>query len=235
MAERISYFDEQARSLADISVLAEVPPKMIADLEKKCEWLEFATDDIIIDVSDTTTNLYFVVKGKVKAADFISESRQVALAELVKGSSFGELAAVDLKKRSARITAVEPTLVASLSSKEFRNLLIASPETALALLKRFAGYIRTLNTRLTTLSTLSPHQRVYYELLRIAEPNTLGDGSWIVSNVPNHAEIADWIGADKEIVAQAIGKLARDGIVERKHRNLIIKDHSRLRRLADQH
>jgi len=86
-----------------------------------------------------------------------------------------------------------------------------------------------------TLSTLSPHQRVYYELLRIAEPNTLGDGSWIVSNIPNHAAIADWIGADKEIVAQAIGKLARDGIVERKHKNLIIKDHPRLQRLADQH
>ncbi|HIJ42978.1 MAG: Crp/Fnr family transcriptional regulator [Rhodospirillales bacterium] len=235
MAERTSYFEQQARSLADISVLAEVPPKMIADLEKKCEWQEFAPNDIILDVSDTTTNLYFVVKGKVKAVDFISESRQVALAELGKGSSFGELAAVDLKKRSARITAVEPTLVASLSSKEFRSLLIASPETALALLKRFAGYIRTLNTRLTTLSTLSPHQRVYYELLRIAEPNTLGDGSWIVSNIPNHAAIADWIGADKEIVAQAIGKLARDGIVERKHKNLIIKDHPRLQRLADQH
>ncbi len=207
---------------------------MIADLEKKCEWLEFVPDDIILDISDTSTNLYFVVKGKVKAVDFISESQQVALAELGKGSSFGELAAVDLKKRSARITAVEPTLVASLSSKEFRNLLIACPETALALLKRFAGYIRTLNTRLTTLSTLSPHQRVFYELLRIAEPNTLGDGSWIVSNVPNHAEIADWIGADKDIVAQAIGKLARDGIVERKHKNLIIKDHPRLQWLADQ-
>jgi len=112
--------------------------------------------------------------------------------------------------------------------------MLECPETSLALLKRFAGFIRTLNTRLTTLSTLTPHQRIYYELLRICEPNTLGDGSWIIVNIPNHAEIASWVGTEKEIVAEAIGKLARDGVVERKHRSLVIRDHARLQRLAEQ-
>ena len=227
-------FDASLRTLGGNKILVEAQPEVLADIEKKCEWLEYSPGDVVIDQADDTTNVFFVVKGKLKAMDYLFDEQEVALAELGPGDSFGELSAIDLKVRSARVTAMEPTLVASLPSKEFRKLLIACPGMALALLKRFAGFIRTLNTRITALSTLTPHQRIYYELLRISEPNTIGDGSWIIVNIPNHSEIASWIGAEKEIVADAIGKLARDGVVERKHKSLLIKDHPRLQRLANQ-
>lgn len=233
MVNKKSKSIDTARSLAGISLLVEIPPDKITEIESKCQWLEFSSNDIVIDLADTTTCVYFIVRGKVKAMDFLSENQQIALAELGAGDSFGELSAIDSKKRSARITAIEPSLVAKMESKDFRELMLGCPETALALLKRFAGFIRTLNTRLTTLSTLTPHQRIYYELLRICEPNTLGDGSWIIVNAPNHAEIASWVGTEKEIVAEAIGKLARDGVIERKHRTLVIRDHARLQRLAE--
>ena len=136
--------------------------------------------------------------------DFSSqEDRQVALAELGPGDSIGELSAIDLKVRSARVSATEHCLLASLSSKEFRTLLLDCPGISLALLKRFSGYIRTLNTRITALSTMSPHQRIYHELLRISEPNADGDGSWIIVNAPHHSEIAEWVGAEKQTVAEA--------------------------------
>ncbi|GEM_PF-3343575 len=99
--------------------------------------------------------------------------------------------------------------------------------------KRFAGFIRTLTTRVTSLSTMTPRQRVYFELLRISEPNAEGDGSWIINNIPSHSEIASWVGAEKGIVADAIGSLAREGVVARKHKSLVIKDHQRLVRLTD--
>ena len=227
-------FDASVRNLSGNKLLVEAQPDILADIEKKCEWLEYSPGDVVIDLADTSTNVFFVVAGKLKAMDYLSDGQEVALAELGSGDSFGELSAIDLKVRSARVTAMEPTLVASLPSKEFKTLLLACPGMALALLKRFSGFIRTLNTRITALSTLTPHQRIYYELLRICEPNTSGDGSWIIVNIPNHSEIATWIGAEKEIVADAIGKLARDGVVERKYKNLLIRDHARLQRLANQ-
>jgi DNA-binding GntR family transcriptional regulator len=46
--------------------------------------------------------------------------------------------------------------------------------------------------------------------------------------------LAEWVGVDREIVAQAIGQLGRDGVLERKHRHFVIKDHARLLRLAEQ-
>ncbi len=234
MVDKKTLFKPSARILKDISLLVEAPPAIIARLEKSAEWLEFGADEIVVDLKDESTNVYFVVKGKLKALDFLAEDEEVALAELGAGDAFGELAAIDLKVRSARVTTTEPTLVASLSSKDFRKLLIDCPGISLALLKRFAGFIRTLNTRITALSTMSPHQRIYHELLRISEPNTDGDGSWVIINAPQHSELAAWVGAEKQTVAEAIGSLARDGVIERKHRNLHIKDRARLQRLASQ-
>jgi len=218
-----------------MSLLAEASPIQITELEKKCRWQEYAADEIVVDINDETTDVYFVVKGKLRAMDFLSEEEEeVALAELLPGYSFGELSAIDLKVRSARVTTLEPTLLASLPSKDFRKLLIDCPGISLALLKTFAGFIRTLNTRITELSTMSPHQRIYHELLRISEPDTQSDGAWIILNAPHHAELAAWVGAEKQTVAEAIGALARDGVIERKHKSLRINDRARLQRLASQ-
>lgn len=232
MADKKSLFKKSDRSLSNMPLLTEAPPEKITELEKSCKWLEFDSDEIVIDIKDETTNVFFIVKGRLRAMDFLTEDEEVSLAEMVPGDSFGELSAVDLKVRSARVTTVEPTLLASLSSKDFRKLLLDCPGIGLALLKTFAGFIRTLNTRITALSTMSPHQRIYQELLRISEPDTQTDGSWIIVNAPHHAELASWVGAEKHTVAEAIGNLARDGVIERKHKNLLIKDRARLQRLA---
>ena len=234
MADEKPSFKSSDKALNGITLLAEAPPAKVGEIEKKCKWLAFAGNEIVIDLKDKSTDVYFVVKGKLKAMDFLTEDEQVALAELGSGDSFGELSAIDLKVRSARVTTAEPTLLACLTSADFRKLLFDCPGVSLALLKRFAGYIRTLNTRITALSTMSPHQRIYQELLRLSEPNTQGDGSWIIPNAPSHAEIAEWVGAEKPAVAEAIGNLARDGVIERKHRTLIIRDRARLQRLASQ-
>jgi CRP-like cAMP-binding protein len=234
VAENKPTFSKYDKSLNGVGLLSEAPPPKVTEIEKLCAWRELAANEIVVDLKDKSTDVYFVVKGKLKAMDFLSEDEQVALAELGPGDSFGELSAIDLKVRSARVTTIEPTLLACLSSKDFRHLLFECPGVSLALLKRFAGFIRTLNTRITALSTMSAHQRIYHELLRLSEPNTQGDGSWVIPNAPPHAELAEWVGAEKQTVAEAIGNLARDGVIERKHKTLIIRDRARLQRLASQ-
>ncbi len=233
MVDTVADLKSVPRSLVGINLLTEAAPNMIKRMEDMCEWHEFDTDDVVIELADGSTAVYFVVGGRLKVMDFMDQEKEVSLAELRDGDCFGEISAIDGKERSARVTALEPTLLASMNSKEFRQILIMCPEISLVLLKRFAGFIRTLTTRVTSLSTMTPRQRVYFELLRISEPNAEGDGSWIINNIPSHSEIASWVGAEKGIVADAIGSLAREGVVARKHKSLVIKDHQRLVRLTD--
>jgi len=221
------------RTLDGIELLSEAPPKVVQRLEQSCRWFVCEPNQIIVDRDDESTEVFFITKGRVKIMDFLAHDQEIALAELGPGTSFGELSAIDSSRRSARVSALEATTLAALPSQDFRALLMDCPGISLMLLKRFAGLIRTMNSRVTALSTLSPHQRVYYELLRMSEPNPQGDGSWLIHYLPKHEEIASWSGTSREDVAMAIGHLAREGIVGRKHKSLVIKDHGRLQMLVN--
>ena len=104
MADREPLFDPSVRNLNDINLLAEAPPEKIKELEGCCEWQEYGADEIVVNLKDESTNVFFVVKGKLRAMDYLTdENNEVALAELEEGNSFGELSAIDLKVRSARV------------------------------------------------------------------------------------------------------------------------------------
>lgn len=221
------------RTLQGVELLSEAPPDVKRRLEETCRWFRCEPNFVIVDRDDESTEVFFITRGRVKVLDFLGEDQEIALAELGAGTSFGELSAIDSSRRSARVTALEETTLAALPSRDFRQLLMECPGIAIMLLKRFAGLIRTLNNRVTSLSTLSPHQRVYYELLRMSEPNPQGDGTWLIHFLPKHEEIASWSGTSREDVAMAIGNLAREGIVGRKHKSLVIRDHSRLQMLVN--
>jgi len=225
---------KDVRTLDGIELLGEAPPDIVRRLETECRWFTCEPNEMIVDRDDESTEVFFITSGSVKVMDFLANDQEIALAELGAGTSFGEMSAIDSSRRSARVAALENTTLAALPSKMFRQLLIDCPGISLMLLKRFAGLIRTLNSRVTSLSTLSPHQRVYYELLRMSEPNTQGDGTWMIHFLPKHEEIASWSGTSREDVAMAIGHLAREGIVGRKHKSLVIKDHGRLQMLVNQ-
>jgi len=231
--EQDQTIDPQDCKLDGVELLVEAPPAVVRDLEQRCKWVRYKPNQIIVDRDDESTDVFFIAKGSVKVLDFLANDQEIALAELGGGSSFGEMSAIDASRRSARVSAIEDSILAALPSKDFRRLLVDCPGIAMMLLKRFAGLIRTLNNRVTSLSTLSPHQRVYYELLRMSEPNTQGDGTWMIHFLPKHEEIASWSGTSREDVAMAIGHLAREGIVGRKHKSLVIKDHGRLQMLLN--
>lgn len=232
MEQSISKFDPDNMTLEGIDLLQAVPPKILSALTEKCTWHEFQPEDIVVDVNDEGTSVYFIVKGRLRVLDFLTEETEVSLAEAHAGGFFGELSALDKEPRSARVTALDPTLLAELSSEDFNDLLHECPEIAVNLLHRFAEIVRRMTSRVTTMSTLTPHQRVYSELLNLAEPDVTTSGLWIIENAPNHQELSTWVGTDKQSVADAIGSLARDGVIERKHKKLIIKDHTRLQRLV---
>lgn len=231
-AGRGTAIEPVAHGLDSTALLAGLSPAALRAVEQTCRWTELKPGDIVFEREDDSRDVFFVVRGSVRAMNFLGSEREVSLADLPVGSHFGELSAVDNRERSARVVANEPAVIAALARDDFLAMLHAHPQVTVKLLGDFASIIRTTNQRVFSLSMLTPRQRVYLEILRMAEPNPKGDGSWLIEIVPNHNEIASWAGTDKLEVANAIGSLVRDGVLERKFKSFIIKDHTRLKSLA---
>ncbi len=223
-----------ARDLAETSLFSDIDPVEIKAIEAQCRWLVFDSGAMIVDRGDAPTDVYFLTGGLLKVVDCIENRDEIILAELHPGDCFGELSAIDFSVRSARVVAQEKSVVAAMDVDQFHRLLQSNPAISFKLLEHFAALIRKLSRRITSLSSLSQHQRIYHELLRLCEPNPAGDGTWLIRMLPKHDEIASWSGTSREDVAMAIGNLVREDVVGRHHKSLLIKNRDRLYNLVHQ-
>ncbi|KAF0118466.1 MAG: cAMP-binding protein [Rhodospirillaceae bacterium] len=144
-----------------------------------------------------------------------ANKRETFLGTVGAGDFFGELAAIDGKERSARVTAVKDCLIAVLPGENFLALLDTHAPLAVRVMKRLAFVIRILDNRVTELSALSASQRVILKLLQIAQPDLQHATFWIITVLPEEQEIAQWAGTSREIVVRILNELIRADLVER--------------------
>jgi DNA-binding GntR family transcriptional regulator len=81
------------------------------------------------------------------------------------------------------------------------------------------------------LSTLRAVQRVYIELLRLA--NVDENGECRVAVLPVQHEMARRASTSRETVSRVLGQLARDHIAERQGRGLLILEKERLEDMTE--
>ena len=224
--------DKSERRLDTIRLFADLDPEVVSDVERHCRWREYAVNEKILDRDSEGSDVYFVVRGSVLIVNYSFTGREIALARIGARSYFGELAAIDGQPRSASVVALEPSLVAAVDPKLFNMLVEKHRELSMRLLRRLARIIRTCDDRIMDLSTLGAHQRVYLELLRLAQPDPDDDGALVVSPMPAQKEIASKASTTRETVTRAISQLVADGVAERRHKSLRFHDRERLERLA---
>ena len=106
--------------------------------------------ETLIHEGDLGDTAYCIVEGEVRVWKR-SESGEVELARLGKGSIFGEMSIVDEKPRSASITAVAETRLKELKRAQFLDSFQHDPEFATSLLRVLFERLRETGAKLTQL------------------------------------------------------------------------------------
>ncbi len=220
--------------LGGIELLSGLAPETLRDLERQCLWHELAANQMVLGHSDHAAHhIYFVIEGTVRIVNYSPSGREIAFANIRKGSYFGELGALTAKPRSASVIAVTDCRLASMAPPVFQRLLLDNPELALRVITQLADIVQRCDQRIMDLSTLSAVQRVHVDLLRRAKPDIVAPENWVVRPLPTQTEIAGRASTTRETVSRAIHQLAVAGVVERKGKALYVRDHGRLAELAE--
>lgn len=226
-----------ATSLTDlesIRLLECLSPEARSSLSQQCVWRRFAPGEEIVTSEDDSSDVLFIVEGRVQIVDYAPSGREVAYAEVSAGGHVGELSAIDGLPRSAAVIAITACSIAQLSAAAFNQLLLREPNVALAILRRLTEIIRAANEKITELSTVGAMQRVYRELLRLAEPDPKnGDETLVISNLPTQETMASRLGTTRETVARVLAQLAKAKITQRRGRTLFVHNPEQLEALAD--
>jgi CRP/FNR family transcriptional regulator, cyclic AMP receptor protein len=219
-------------TLAGVELLRGVPEAERKKIEERCTFRRFAAGEVIVARFSAGNAVYFILSGTARVVHYLPGEDEITIATLGFGDTAGEIAAIDGLGRSATIIAEDDVTVAELSRPEFRELVMKYGEVAFALLYRWASLIRELDDKFSYVSTISPDQRVYSQLVRLARQGSPGDPIWIVRDLPSHQELGDWAQTSRESVAAAIAELYRRGIAERRHKALVIHDYGALKSLV---
>jgi CRP-like cAMP-binding protein len=154
--------------------------------------------------------------------------RETVLRDIGAGAFFGELAAIDGRRRSASILAVTELTIAKMSATIFLETVTTHPEVSLQLLRLIAGEVRKLANRVNEFTTLAIRERLIMELLRLSRSNRADPKEAIVSPPPVHAELAGRISTRRESVTKELSTLEREGLVRRGRGTLTLVDVPRL-------
>jgi len=220
--------------LRNIKLLADLPDEELAELAKSCTWKRYAPHEQIIDRHSESRDVFFVVEGGARIANFSLSGREITLDEVQKGAHFGELAAIDGYPRSASVVALGDCQVAMLSPDRFTKLCGDYPQVAVQVMRSLAGIVRNATDRIMDLSTLAANNRVHADLLRLARANPDGENQASISPIPVHGDVASRVSTTRETVARVMNDLARQDLVRRDKNKLVVLDVEALRDMVEE-
>ena len=162
----------------------------------------FARNTVLINEGDVGDALYVILSGRVKVYSSNEAGREFVIDFHGAGEYVGEMT-LDGEARSASVMTVEPTTCAVVNRAQFRDFILAHPDFAMHLIDRLIHRLRVTTGNLKSLALSD----VYGRLARLL--NTLSqdvDGKSIVPEKLTQQDIADRVGASRDM----IGKLMKD-------------------------
>lgn len=210
---------------SQLQALAQLLPETLGQLlEPHARVVTLRPGQIVIGHQDRTTDVFVVLEGTLRVELYSLNGREISLADLGPGDLFGEYAAIDEQTRSATVAATTASVLACVSSIDFRRAALSTPENAEWLARRLVGRIRLQNERIFELNALAVRSRLHCELLRMSLDVGLNGNEAVIASAPTHAQLAARIGTHREAVTRELQYLQKQGIVIQQGRELRVND-----------
>jgi CRP/FNR family cyclic AMP-dependent transcriptional regulator len=170
----------------------------------------YPKNTIVVTEGDRTDSLYIIVSGKVKIYVSDEKGKEIVLNESGPGEYFGEMV-LDEGPRSASVMTLEPTQFLVIPKADFREFVTKSPEFAFHLVCKLIKRVRALTNDVKSLALFDVYGRVARMLLDLAVER---DGALVIENKPTQQEMANRVGASREMISRIFSDLAAGGYIE---------------------
>ncbi len=212
------------------SLLGSISQESWDVLSRSWTTKRYKSKQFLISADDENADVFFILRGEARVTIYTSTGREVTLVSILPGDSFGEFAAIDNEPRSSSVVASCECYAATLTAKQFRELLKTHPDISFELLKIMIAHLRKLNTRVTDFNTKSADLRLQEALVDLAEQHSHGQDDILIERPPTQSELAAFVFSSRENVAREMGRLRKTGVIARKKRSLHIPSLKRLRK-----
>lgn len=178
----------------------------------------FARNTVVITEGDRSDSLYIILSGRVKFYVSDEQGKEIVLSQAGPGEYFGEIS-LDEGPRSASVMTLEPTRFSIVPREDFRDFLAKSPEFAFNLISKLIHRVRVLTDNVKSLALMDVYGRVARMLLELA---TERDGVLTIEDKPTQQDMANRVGASREMISKILKDLDAGGYIMVEPRRIVI-------------
>lgn len=190
-------------------------------------------NDIIYMQEDDSTNLYLILKGRVRVFNINPMGEEITFEFLNKGRIFGESSFFQNSLRPTTVMAVNEVELISCYLDDLYPYLSESKELTIALLQLLSQTCDYMTSLLKKAYTYNRYEKIASFLLEQTVTDNINKGI-INSILPyTHEEIATLVGLSRVTVTKVLNDFVKKGYIKNKYRKIIILNKKALAQLLD--
>src|SRR5689334_12112663 len=161
--------DDAMAVLASTSLFGGLDDAALALVAEAAERRRFRRGAVVFSQGDEGSQLYVVASGRLKLAVTTASGSTIVLTTLTHPDTFGELALIDGRPRSATVAALEDSLLLAVGRPTLLSLLSDRASVSDALLRGIGATVRRLTEQAADLALLDLTARVAKLLVTLAD------------------------------------------------------------------
>ena len=177
-------------------------------------------NDIIYMQEDDSTNLYLILKGRVRVFNINPMGEEITFEFLNKGRIFGESSFFQNSLRPTTVMAVNEVELISCYLDDLYPYLSESKELTIALLQLLSQTCDYMTSLLKKAYTYNRYEKIASFLLEQTVTDNINKGI-INSTLPyTHEEIATLVGLSRVTVTKVLNDFVKKGYIKNKYRKI---------------
>jgi CRP/FNR family cyclic AMP-dependent transcriptional regulator len=202
---------------ADLAQVTDPGMRMLASLG----WLHrMAPQTVFIHEGDAADTAFVILGGRVKVFASNPDGGEIVLNLCGPGECIGDMA-LDGGPRSASVITLDRVTCAVVTRDILRQAVAADPDFAMRLITTLIRRNRLATAKIKGLALESVRQRVQALLYALAVER---DGVRIVGERLSQIEIANRVGASRDMVSRVFKELQQDGCIRVDRKQITLVD-----------
>ncbi|APV49164.1 hypothetical protein BWI17_05405 [Betaproteobacteria bacterium GR16-43] len=199
--------------------LSAIPDAFVKKLASLGRLRTYPKNTVFITEGDQSDSVFVVISGKVKVFVADTEGHEMILDTHGPGEYVGEMA-MDGNPRSASCMTLEPTTFSVVARDPIRDAIRENPDFALDMIAKVIDRARLATDNVKHLALLDVYGRVARLLLNMAVEQP--DGKLVIPEKLTQQEIAERVGASRDMVSRIFRDLSQGGYISVENRIITI-------------
>src|SRR5215204_382265 len=224
--------DEEVELLSSVNLFESLSKEEIRVLIRQNSDVRLGEGEIFYAPWEQGGKLFILKKGRMRL--YRTEGGREFTLEMVEaGTVFGEMAFTPHRLRESYSRAMEPCVIFAMERAKVERLIEEKPQVGIRMISLLSERLHYYETRMEDVTLKEVPARLASLILFLVESEGVQiPGEIRIPTRYTHGHLGTMIGAKREAVTRAVGRLQDEGAGERRRRLIYVEDVEALQRAA---